>query len=122
MPDLLSFVVKETQGAHVAGYSEVSIVSAEFQRNLLVLVSQRHVAVLPAPVLERTYASSKAVSCSFPVDDPFSLPRFTPVVGKTKEIEALYVRFSGRFVEVYQPCLLWMERQSILGKAFRKNF
>ena len=93
MPDLLSFVVKETQGAHVAGYSEVSIVSAEFQRNLLVLVSQRHVAVLPAPVLERTYASSKAVSCSFPVDDPFSLPRFTPVVGKTKEIEALYVRF-----------------------------
>ncbi len=83
-PDL---VEKPCQGCRVPRHSVIRIVSAQLLVQLLVLVTDRQVSIISAPVVNAANRSSEAILGGFEFDDPVPIPGSCPVMGEAQEVK-----------------------------------
>src|SRR6266496_818324 len=101
----------------------------QLQNEAAMLLGERLVLVLPTPLCHPPHPPTKAILRRLALNDPDSMPRTTPVVGKSKEVKrtrpldsvGLRLAREPRTPERNQPGLFGMKRQAVFGKALRQH-
>ena len=79
--------VYQVEGSRVERDAVVLVVTSQFRAQGLVLVFNRVVAMVTAPLPERTNATIESAAVGFPFNDVPSLPGFAPVMGKAQKVK-----------------------------------
>jgi hypothetical protein len=82
LPDSLDSLPKLLQPQVIACNAVVGEVASKFLAQLLVLLHNRSVPIVPTPLGDPLESSTEALLGSLALDNPFPLTRLAPVMGK----------------------------------------
>ncbi len=129
-PQTPHLLPKSLQRNVVARDPVVSVVSAEFLIQCLVLLRNRAVSVEPAPLGNRPDCPRKSARGRFALHHPVPLPGSCPIMGESQQVERsrrrprrlIPRRFPQRWSPKRHPSgLLGMNRQAVLAETFRQH-
>ena len=111
------------QSPRVAGYAEVGIVAPHLRNQTSVLLGDRQMPVVPAPVGNRRQRAGVTVLCRYLPHHILARPRLSPYVAEAEEGERGAIRFRMVFpiwsfaAEIDEARLVGMKRELVPRKT-----